>query len=271
MKNPEEILNLVSNHILGRRKKLEGFIELTDQITHFKQIRVGKIPNFSFDYLNESINRIKNYQEPDQKALAIEFAADKITYDEFKKRAEQQRLELYCNITILHSNFHYYNPIILSQTKSISNVVKTESEIKFVLKFENYISKLKTNTKWAYCKLAENTDKIKIPYFDREKNQYRDFNPDFIFWFHSNDTYHIIFVDPKGITHSSYQNKVDDFIKYFYENGVPKVFSENNLSITVDLVLIGENIETVSAEYRRYWKAIDDFSWFNDYIFRFST
>ena len=54
-------------------------------------------------------------------------------------------------------------------------------------------NRLKAYDWWYFSKLVENVDEIKIPYFNKEKGKFADFNPDFIFWLKKGDKYFIKF------------------------------------------------------------------------------
>ena len=104
--------------------------------------------------------------------------------------------------------------------------------------------------------------------FDRfaSKHKYRSFYPDFIFWvFDKQDNCRIIFVDPKGTKIADYQNKVDAFRKFFYDDNMkPKQFRHNGKNVSFELVLINEEIEGVSDSYKNFWRKTTDFRWLFD-------
>lgn len=120
---------------------------------------------------------------------------------------------------------HYYNPILISKDNSkYKHIIKEESEIEFLDNLEKYISNniLENIDWWYFSKIDETVDNIFIPYFDSEKQEYRNFYPDFIFWLKKNEEYYIKFIDPKGL---KYQTNPKDKIQG-YEN----IF-KNNLKI----------------------------------------
>src|SRR5690606_16041341 len=101
---------------------------------------------------------------------------------------------------------------------------------------------------------------IYIPYYNKEANKYSRFYPDFIFWINRGDDYKIVFVDPKGTSHTDYLNKVDEFERIFTDDGVPKEYSYKNFRITFDLKLIADDKSSVAGKkYEDYWLDNEDF------------
>jgi hypothetical protein len=74
------------------------------------------------------------------------------------------------------------------------------------------------------------------------------------------ESYKIVFVDPKGTSNADYQNKVDEFEKLFFENEQAKVFEYKNFIITFDLKLVASDVNSVSDKYEKYWLGNNDFS-----------
>ena len=146
--------------------------------------------------------------------------------------------------------------MILSEKEKvdyIKHIIKRESEVKFVEKLEEYLEKENNLFEkfdwWFFSKIDEDLDEVYIPWYDPKSHSIRKFKPDFIFWLCKGKNYHIVFVDPKSISFTDYEYKVDWYKKLF-EN---KEFDspEKNYKIKVSLYLYTK--EKVPQGYKKYW------------------
>ena len=103
---------------------------------------------------------------------------------------------------------------------------------------------------------------IAMPYFNQKMNGYSNFFPDFIFWQQKGNDYIITFVDPKGVAHTDYEDKVDAFERMFGSPTAPKPFKYKKYKIQFQLKLVcyPGQLKT-GSKYSGYWVANDDFSW----------
>ena len=108
---------------------------------------------------------------------------------------------------------------------------------------------------WMFSKIDEHLDEIYIPYYDPSNNMLRKFKPDFIFWLCKDKNYYILFIDPKGISHTEFGHKVDGYEKLFRnKDGSIRVFHEHNFKITVHLNLYTKDVAKLPPRmYREYW------------------
>lgn len=82
-------------------------------------------------------------------------------------------------------------------------------------------------------------------YLNPNTNKMEKFKPDFIFWLKKRDFYLILFIDPKGVKHTDFLQKIDGYSRIFEEkNNVekkPKVFNyrhgDENLNVIVKLFI----------------------------------
>lgn len=261
--NMQNLLDFLIEHIKVNIKEFSNIEKINDEINHYEQIEFIDYSKEKINNILDAIEKVNNYSDTTNiKELAKKFSEGKITQEELLNKM-QLKPEMYIDNVIIRKIYnHYYNPVLLSVTNNIRNIIKEESEIEFINKLINYIENNEKSVKWFFSKIVENIDKIYIPYYDNIANKYRSFYPDFIFWiFDENNNCRVVFVDPKGTKIADYQNKVDYFKKYFYTDNKPKIFEHNNKKITFELVLINDNIENVSEEYRPYWKNRSDYSW----------
>lgn len=159
---------------------------------------------------------------------------------------------------------HYYLPIIYSKIDKIDymkHIINNQSEANFIISLIKNIRERTINVQWMFSKIEENADNIFVPYYDKESNKYKKFYPDFIFWLKRGKDYKIIFIDPKGISYSNYQNKIDGFNKLFNDGETPKIFKYKDYNITFDLKLITDDKDKVGEYYKKYWLNYNDFSW----------
>ena len=73
-----------------------------------------------------------------------------------------------------------------------------------------------------------------------------------------------MFVDPKGPTYSDYQEKIDGFLKLFWDDGKPIVFKHGSLEVTVHLRMYGKDRTHVGDRYQEFW--MDDVFQFLDVL-----
>jgi type III restriction enzyme len=155
---------------------------------------------------------------------------------------------------------HYYIPIILSEAEKIDyikHIIKTPSEVKFVNDLERYLendNKFKEFDWWLFSKLDESLDQVYIPYYDPKTNRIRHFYPDFVFWLQKGNHYFIVFIDPKGTSHTEYMHKVDGYRMIFEEDGNGrKVLDHKGLKVRVFTFLYTDDVNVLSQGYRKYW------------------
>ncbi|MDD3145507.1 MAG: DEAD/DEAH box helicase family protein [Candidatus Gracilibacteria bacterium] len=251
-----------------------------EEIDDFKVVD-GKIDIISFKNISVSISNAKKLEELKQKIsdkineenisedeLDKMFDNSEITRDEYKEKLKNigQQIDkefTYENKTIKIKNIakHYYNPVIISDDERIEwikHIIDVESEVNFLNNLEKDGSFLdKQFDEWYFSKIDQHLDKaIRIPYLNSDSEK-SNFIPDFIFWCKKGNDYYIYFIDPKGISFSSYQKKINYFNELFednLDNGiVSKIFSKNNFNIKVKLGIYNIKDEA-PKEYKRYVK-----------------
>ncbi|MDV7396700.1 hypothetical protein RZS08_35210, partial [Arthrospira platensis SPKY1] len=95
---------------------------------------------------------------------------------------------------------------------------------------------------------------ICIPYYDPKQNKVRSFVPDFIFWASDGNSYRIVFVDPKGMMHEDWRNKLAGYKRLFEEDNKPKIFSHGDQSISVHLCLYNRRRDQAAeGDDKRFW------------------
>lgn len=265
--NFELLLEKVLSHIKTKVKIVDYVKALTDEIVHFKHIKVSNLSEHEISKLRDSIHEVKKYKS---KPLSTEEQKALLILRDSGARVElpQQAKTLYLSNTklrIVKIIQHYYIPLIYSfneKQEYIKHIITTESELKFIEALEKYIKDRGFDFNWMFSKIDEHLDKVYIPYYSHATNIYKRFYPDFIFWLQKGDNYKIIFVDPKGTSHTDYESKVDSFEGLFLDNeGKPKVFKYKNFKITFELRLIGDG-EKVGEKYKKYWSRVRDFDFF---------
>jgi hypothetical protein len=250
-------------------KELEKFKQLEEEIVHFKKVGIylddQKIKN-----LREKIEKVKNYPQKAKEEQELDTLYGKISREEYDKRkndierkyAEKENFSFEGkNIGIYYVAEHYYIPLLSTEEKVewITNIIKTPSEHKFLEKLIDYIRKEENLFKnfdwWMFSKIDEHIDEIYIPYYDSSSNTLRKFKPDFIFWLQKGEKYYILFVDPKGITHTEFGYKVDGYEKIFRNHdGSVKEFHQHGFKIKVFLKLYTQDKTKLPARmYKEYW------------------
>jgi hypothetical protein len=152
-------------------------------------------------------------------------------------------------------------PLIVSKTEKIDyikHIIKTESEVKFIEKLEDYLSKPNNKFKyfdwWMFSKIDESLDEVYIPYYDSEENSLKRFKPDFIFWLRKGNGYFIVFVDPKSYKFTDYENKIYWYKRVFEEYNKPKKFQYKNYTCYVYCFLNTKDVDRLKSHpYKNYW------------------
>ncbi|NLX70822.1 MAG: DEAD/DEAH box helicase family protein [Clostridiales bacterium] len=258
------LLQNITEHIQIKNIVVGNIKELTDEILHFKHVKVVNLIEDEIKAIEEKIKKVKSFRELDKKQLATDYAMGKIGEKEFVSLITARPKESFDSLRIVKLAQHYYLPLVYSTEEKIEyikHIIKVDSEVKFIENLIKCVENKEYEYDWMFCKIDESMDNIYIPYYNRITNKYSRFYPDFIFWINRGDDYKIVFVDPKGTSYTDYQNKVDEFERIFTDNGVPNEYSYKNFRITFDLKLITDNKNAVAGnKYENYWLDSEDFS-----------
>ena len=257
------LLQRLINHISIKNKVVSGIKEISDEIIHFKHIKVVNFSDEEISSFKQKVQKVKDFTPIDKKEIALKFAHGEIDEAEFNKQVNASSEESFKDLKIKKIAEHYYLPLIYSDKEKveyIKHIIEVESEVKFIKSLEKHIKENKPDCNWMFSKINQNLDSFHIPYFYKKENIYRKFFPDFIFWIKKDENYKIVFVDPKGTSNADYQNKVDEFEKLFLENGQAKIFTYKNFKISFELKLITSDVNSVSDKYEKYWIGNNDFS-----------
>ena len=242
------------SHLSHTAKVSDGVRTLDENkdIVHFRQIRVH---SEYASQIQEQINQVKHGEVPDKKELAGLFAQGKITQEEFDKGYAGKNESTFKELRIKKLLNHYYLPVVLGNTKAnyIQHIIKFESEVEFLNDLECWTKNNEVPwDAWMFSKIDESLDKIHIPYYDKNTNQYRRFLPDFIFWMCRGNEYRIVFVDPKGTEYTAAERKIDGYSKLFEKDEILRAFSHDKAKVQVRLLMFADPGQA-SERYRRYW------------------
>ncbi len=237
-------------------KATDGIRDLGDQdVVHFREIRVLRE---HVDEIQGKIDEVKQGQLSDQdiSKLVQQLVKREIGRDEFDQRVSGKNEVKHRDLIIKKIIGHYYFPVVLGNEKVnyIRHIIKVRSEVEFLNSLEDWLESRRLSwDAWMFTKINEFWDKIYIPYYDEEINDYRCFCPDFVFWMCKGNEYHIVFVDPKGTVHDSAYHKIDGYQRLFEENGKPKQFKYRGLNVRVRLWMFNKNSGNVPEQYRRFY------------------
>jgi len=139
----------------------------------------------------------------------------------------------------------------------IWHIIKVPSEVGFLNDLETWLGDNQPDwDAWMFSKIDESLDQIYIPYFDGERNAYREFCPDFVFWMCRGDTYRIVFVDPKGTAHTQATRKINGYRKLFETRPEsPREFSHRRWKVSVRLLYFNRRPAAADEAYQSYWSA----------------
>lgn len=257
------LLQRLVSHISVKNKVVSGIKEVSDEIIHFKHIKVVNFSDEEISSFKQKVQKVKDFELIDKKDIEAKIKSGELSFDEALKLGNATSEESFKDLKIKKIAEHYYLPLIYSDKEKveyIKHIIEVESEVKFIKSLEKHIKEVKPDCNWMFSKIDQNLDTFHIPYFYKKENIYRKFFPDFIFWIKKDDNYTIVFVDPKGTSNADYQNKVDEFEKLFLENGQAKIFTYKNFKITFELKLVASDVNSVSDKYEKYWLGNNDFN-----------
>ena len=263
-KNIDLLIQRIFNYFSIKPQELENLKELDEEIKHYKNIKVY------LEDINEIQNKIEKVKSFPDRVNDLREQYGKIPQEEYTEKVKNIKSEEgyekdQRKIKIKYVAHHYYIPLIWSETNSteekisyISHIIKTPSEVRFVENLENYLisgdNRLKDFDWWMFSKLDESLDEVYIPYYNPNENKISNFNPDFIFWLQKGNKYFIVFVDPKGIEHSGWADKLNGYKNIFGEKF--KEINYHGFKVGVKLFFISRDASTARQrfpEHSQYW------------------
>jgi rRNA maturation endonuclease Nob1 len=260
----EFLMKRIIEHISVKNKYAEAVKPMSDEIIHFKHVKISNLSEEEVKSLKEKAEKVKQFNENlTDEEIEEKIQKGEISYKKAKKLNAGVEEENFKDLTIKNAAKHYYLPLIYAEKEKIDyikHIITVPSEVRFLKNLNKFIADADFESEWMFSKIDESLDSLHMPYFDKKDNRLRRFFPDFIFWVKKGRDYKIILVDPKGTSNSDYQNKIDEFERLFLdENGEKKVFSHKDYKITFDLKLVAENINSVGNKYAGYWLSENDF------------
>jgi hypothetical protein len=243
-------------------QEIDRLKPLEEEIRHFRHIKV------LLEDIRELQEKIKRVREAPTRIaeLRAKYEAQQLNFEEFLREAQSIRdTETFSAngsvLSIKRIAHHYYTPVLLSNDAKIDyirHIIRHDSEVRFLNQLEDYLKQEKpeftTFDWWLFSKLDEVLDDVYIPYYDPGANNMRRFIPDFVFWLQRGSDYLILFVDPKGTAHTSFEYKVDGYRALFEdEHGEPRIFSYNGWRVRILLAFYTDDVNRLSHGYRKYW------------------
>ena len=255
------LINKIDKFFNAKLQDINGFVELSDEIKHYKDIKVNmaKVSQSQKEDIENDIANSKTSIEEKEAYLDGQFDKGKITRQVYKdelKKLGSKSVKKSKLVEIKNLKKHFYSPILMkdkNENDFFRNIVNEKSEIDFINNLENYLeqdnNRLATYDNWYFSKIQQVTDNIYIPYIDYEKSQVAKFYPDFIFWLKKDDEYIIKFIDPKGLNQGVHKTK--DKLEGFEKIFVNDEFNKKYPTFKVELYLY--NIERKKDElFKKY-------------------
>lgn len=265
--NVELLLPRVARYFSLIPEEFKTLKLLEDEIRHFRHIRVY-LDDLRRKELSDKVERVANWKAVSEDALKARLASGEIDINEYTEQIkdatrqvrEERFAEAGVTLHIRHIASHYYVPLILSDKERVAyirSIIHYESEVRFISALESYYqqpgNKLAGYDWWLFSRIDEAQDDIYIPYYHQD-HRVAQFKPDFIFWLREGDEYTILFVDPKGVSRTDYERKVDGFRELFEENGKPRTFKHNDTNVHFDLKLFTiHDASSLPQGYRQFW------------------
>ena len=248
--------NRLISHLSKTDKVPDGVRNIDDKdIVHFRQIGVH---SKYAKTLQAKINQVREGEVSDQKIheLVEQLMIKEITREQFDSKSSGKVKATFKDLTIKKLLNHYYMPVILGNEKAhyIQHIIKVKSERDFLEALEKCTAKNKVPwDNWMFSKIDESVDNVHIPYYDDDKNDYRRFLPDFIFWMCRRNEYQIVFVDPKGMEHTAAYRKIDGYMKLFQQRDeAVRRFKHGKWRVSVKLFFYNPAGKPLD-EYQKQW------------------
>jgi hypothetical protein len=270
-RNMDVLAGRIMTYFSLKARELDTFyrVESNKDIVHFSQMSVDKA---HAEEIQKRVNLVLDSRTPEGKArkAAIEkrYKQGEFDFTEAARMMEDQGLtgrqtyqEEICIDGMDYLARHFYLPIIYATGRKVDylrHIIEAGSEVEFLEDFKNCVTKPESPFSnldwWMFSKLDQYLDTPCIPYYDPKQNKVRSFIPDFIFWGQSGNEYRIIFVDPKGMVHDDWRNKVAGYKRLFEEDGKPKSFTLEKLKVSVHLCLYNRRRDRgAEGDDSRFW------------------
>ena len=259
--NEIDLIIKIDRFFESKLAKVEEFVELTDEIVHYKEIKVNikEVKPKELQIIKDDIKNSRVDKEKQKEKLKEMLSKGEITIDQVMEETERlgSNKPKTTLLDIRNLKKHYYHPLLLKTDNDyFKNIIDEPSEIEFINNLEEYLKNYENHLKrydaWYFSKVSERIDNIYIPYIDSERSKVSKFYPDFIFWLKSGNEYKVIFVDPHGLQ-SGRDNTIDKtegFERIFLE----QKFQQNKINIEIQLVWYYQNSvkEELLEKYRKW-------------------
>ena len=238
-----------------------------EDILHYKNVKLLNMSENDVLDFKDKLDKVENFKGYDLNTLISKFQNKEISENDFKQSISASQELKFKDVVLVNEKRHYYSPILYSEVEEIDyikHIIHNQSESIFVKNLLKFVDNQKFDFKWMFSKIEETTDNVFIPYFDGKSNNYKKFYPDFVFWLKKDDKYKIIFIDPKGTSYASYQNKIDGFNQLFCdEDDTPREFYFDDCKVSFELYMVADDINAIGNKYKKYWLNSNEFNWLN--------
>lgn len=269
--NLEVLMRQVVGYIGVHPQELDRLKSLEDEISHFRHIsvafqdfeevcrkvlKVEEYPDRVQEIQDKYVTRVSKAKGATLEKLMREYG------DKMKSLAEEEQYTRDSKtISIKHIAEHYYIPIVLAEDERvdyIKHIIRVPSEVLFVKRLETYLeqngNKFEEFDWWLFSKLDESLDTVYIPYYDPRANKIRQHHPDFIFWLKKDNDYLVVFVDPKGTSHTDYMYKIDGYRAIYEKEGQPVTIRHEKNKVKVFSFMQTDDISQLPEKaYADYW------------------
>lgn len=260
--DPFQELLAIHSHFHNKPERIDHYKPVTIEIKHFDKVQAKNIDNATLEELEKKLVDVLDQRYSSKDELFEAFQNDEITKEQFEIEFKVLSNPDFkgphsVNINKEFIREHYYRPILYAQRgfeDVYRHIIKIDSEIEFLSKLEEASKEgvFEQYEWWYFSKLEENVDEIFIPYYDSEKQEYRKFYPDFIFWLKKGNQLFIKFIDPKGPRHqTNVINKIQGYEKSIVEND--PIYVGDNI-VNPSLWFWNSDIRThIEDKYLEYW------------------
>jgi len=271
-RNMDVMVGRIMTYFNLKARELDAFSALIidKDIVHFRQMAVDKA---HAGEIQRRVDRVLYSQTAKGKkeAAAVWKHVEQLELDLSEKAQELSRVmderglaskQTYNDdLCIEYLAHHFYLPVIYSTANRIDyirHIMEAESEVHFLDDLKKFVSKstcaLRSLDWWMFSRLDQYLDTPCIPYYDPKQNKIRSFIPDFIFWGAKGNSYTILFVDPKGMQHEDWRNKVAGYKRLFEKDHKPQRFTHGDWTLSVRLSLYNRHRDRgAEGDDSRFW------------------
>jgi type III restriction enzyme len=123
------LLQRLVSHISVKNKVVSGIKEVSDEIIHFKHIKVVNFSDEEISSFKQKVQKVKDFEMIDKKDIEAKIKSGELSFDEALKLGNATSEESFKDLKIKKIAEHYYLPLIYSDNEK-RQIIFTFREVK---------------------------------------------------------------------------------------------------------------------------------------------